>query len=392
MPAFPFLAALAGIGFGWLVIGIKRAADRIQKPRWTVPVTVLVVFLVFLPQSIHLVRLYPHLLSYYSATVGGLPGAARLGLETTYWCESYAAAIPYLNEHTQPGDTIWVDPWSHNVLIYYQVHGRLRPDVKIAFPPYAQASLFPEYGPPTVATHDASDLIVVQYRQTTIGSTPENPGSDSFNPHPDSEWLSAHEPDFQQSSDGVPIMEIYSNPTAEVSEDSQESESESRPAVPLTANGGTRTSEVGNFSVQAPPDLEFTGIIQELNFAGGLVLNMYEGPGEGNSFYSIIYFDYPVEWAADPNASQALLTGARDGWLGEINGTLIEEHAVSLGNHPGREGVAEAEYNNQVAKVRYRYYLVQNRCYQVMVWVPKDGTFTAEMEAFLQSFSLLKDL
>jgi hypothetical protein len=146
LPAFPFLAALAGMGFGWLVIGIQRAADRVQKPRWAATVTVLAVLLVFLPQSINMVRLYPHLLSYYSENVGGLPGATRLGLETTYWCESYAAALPYLNEHAKPGDMIWVDPWSHNVMIYDQVHGRLRPDVKIAFPSYASASLFPEYG------------------------------------------------------------------------------------------------------------------------------------------------------------------------------------------------------------------------------------------------------
>jgi hypothetical protein len=392
MPAFPFLAALAGIGFGWLMVGIQRAADRMHKSHWAVPVTVLAVVLAFLPQSINLVRLYPHLLSYYSETVGGLPGAARLELETTYWCESYAAALPYLNEHAKPGDMIWVDPWSHNVMIYYQVHGRLRPDVKIAFPPYAQANLFPEYGPPTVATHAASDFIVLQYRQTTIGSTRENPGSDSFLPHPDSQWISTHEPVYRLSYDGVPIMEIYSNPTAQASADTQASESEPGQTVQVPANVQAYTSEVGNFTVQVPPNLEFTETTQEVDSAGGLSLNIFRSTSEGNSLYDIIYFDYPVEWAADPNASQALLDGPRDGWLKEIKGILIEEHAVSLGNLPGREGIVEAEYNGLPMKIKYRNYLVQNRCYQIAVWIPKDGTFTAEMEAFLQSFALLKDL
>jgi hypothetical protein len=392
MPAFLFLAALAGMGFDWLVIGIRRAADRLRKPRLAVPATILAAFIVFLPQSISLVRLYPHLLSYYSETVGGLPGAARLGLETTYWCESYAAAIPYLNEHAKPGDTIWVDPWSHNVLIYYQVHGWLRSDIKIAFPPFAQSSLFPEYGPPTFATYAASDFVVVQYRQTTIESTRENPGRDSFIPHPDSQWISAHEPVFRLSYDGVPIMEIYSNPTAQASADTQVSESGPGQTVPLPAGGQAFTSEAGNFTVQVPPHLEFTKTTREVASAGGLSLTIYRGAGEGDSIFDIIYFDYPAEWAADPNASQALLEGARDGWLLQIQGALIEEHAVSLGNYPGREGMAEAEFNGLPMKIKYRNYLVRNRCYQIIVWIPKDGTFTAEMEAFLQSFALLKDL
>lgn len=33
---------------------------------------------------------------------------------------------------------------------------------------------------------------------------------------------------------------------------------------------------------------------------------------------------------ADPNASQALLDGARDGWLKYIKGTLIEERGIYL--------------------------------------------------------------
>jgi len=391
MPAFFFLAALAGMGFGWLAAGIRRVADRIRKPRWAAPAAVLAAILFFLPQSISLVRLYPHLLSYYSETVGGLPGAARLGLETTYWCESYAAAIPYLNEHARPGDTVWVDPWSYNVLIYYQVHDRLRDDIKIAFPPFAQSNLFPEYGPPTYATYAASDFIIVQYRQTTIGSTQANPGSESFLPHPDTQWISTHEPVYRLSYDGVPIMEIYTNPTAQASSDTPASGSGPGPALAFTVDGGVLKSGAGNFTAQVPSGLEFAASTRHVDAAGGLLLNMFSGAGAGNSFYSIIYFDYPAGMAADSNSAQGLLSGARDGWLQEIHGTRIEEHAVSLGEYPGVEGIAEAESGGRQMKIMYRHYLVQNRCYQISVWIPADGTFTAEMEAFLQSFALLQD-
>jgi len=62
-----------------------------------------------------------------------------------------------------------------------------------------------------------------------------------------------------------------------------------------------------------------------------------------------------------------------------------------LGNYPGMEGIAEAEYNGLPMKIKFRNYLVRNRYYQISVWIPKEGTFTAEMEAFLQSFGLLND-
>ncbi len=394
MPAFPFLAALAGMGFGWLVTGIRRAAGRLQKPRWAAPLIVLAVALAFLPQSIHLARLYPHLLSYYSETVGGLPGATRLGLETTYWCETYAAALPYLNAHARPGDVIWVDPWAHNVMIYYQVHGRLRSDVKVAFPRFAPASLFPEYGPPTFATYAASDYLVLQYRQTTIGSTLENSGGEAFTPRPDAEWISAHEPAYRLSFDGVPIMEIYANPMAQASADTQASVSELATTEQLATTepvGQVFISEAGNFSVQVPAHLEFTQTTEEDASAGGLSLNIYQSAGGAGGLFDIVYFDYPPEWAANPNAAPALLDGARDGWLMEIQGTPIEEQAASLGDYPGRAGLAEAEYYGLPMKIKYRIYLVQNRCYQISVWIPKDGTFSEEMETYLQSFALWKE-
>jgi hypothetical protein len=386
MHIFPFLAALAGMGFGWLVIGIQRAADRMQKPRWAVPATVLAVVLAFLPQSISLVRLYPHLLSYYSETVGGIPGAARLGLETTYWCETYAAALPYLNEHAKPGDMIWVDPLSQNVMVYYQVHGRLRSDVKIAYSPYAPTwpFVYSEYGPPTPATHSTSDFIVLQYRQTLVGSTPENPDRHFFSPHPDSQWISTHELVYQLSQDGVPIMEIYSSSPA------QGFESElGQAAVPVPANWQAFESEAGNFMVQAPPNREFTETTQKVEIAS---VHLYESFSEEDGSYAIFYLDLPAEWTADPNASQGMLNSIRDGWLNIIQGTLLEERTVSLGDYPGGEAIVAANINDLPVKFKIRYYLVQNRYYQIMAGIPKDRTFTPEMDAFLQSFALLKDL
>lgn len=377
MHVFPFLAALAGMGFGWIVIGIQQAADRMQKPRWVVPVTVLAILLAFLPQSIDLIRLYPHLLSYYSENVGGIPGAARLGLETTYWCETYAAAIPYLNEHAKPGDMIWVDPLSQNVMVYYQVHGRLRSDVKIAYSPYAPTwpFVYDEYGSSTPATHSTSDWIVLQYRQTLMGSTPANPDRHFFSPHPDLQWTHTHKLQYQLSQDGVPIMEIYANPKAQSS---------------ASGLGQTFKSEAGNFTIQVPPNLEFTESTKEVDSGntstGTLNVHIYE-----SGSYAIHYFDLPAKLTTDPSASQTVLDNIRDLFLSSIKGTLIEARGISLRDHPGVEAIAEGNSNGQAIKIKVRYYLVQNRIYIIIVGIPKDGTFPAETDAFLQSFSLLKE-
>ncbi|MGE5776373.1 MAG: ArnT family glycosyltransferase, partial [Chloroflexota bacterium] len=370
MHVFPFLAGLAGMGFGWLLTGIRQAADRLQRPRWAMPVTALAIVLAFLPQSISLVRLYPHLLSYYSETVGGIPGAARLGLETTYWCETYSAALPYLNEHVKPGDVIWVDPLSQNVMVYYQLHGRLRGDVKIAYSPYAPTwpFVYEAYGPPTPATHSGSDWIVLQYRQTLMESTRQNPDRHFFSPHPDVKWTSTHELKYRLSQDGVPIMEIYANaPTAGFKSELGQA------AVPVPANWQTFESKAGNFTVQVPPDLEFTQTTQKVE---NYNVYIYDSFREDRGSYTIFHLDVPAQWVSDPNAARALLDGTRDGWLGLVQGAVIEERQLSLGDYPGGEAIVEGTVNDAPVKFKTRYYLVQYHYYQIVVGIPEDRTFT----------------
>lgn len=392
MPVFPFLAALAGIGFGWLVMAIRRGAERFQRPRWAVPVTGVAFLLVLLPQSIGLIRLYPHLLSYYSEAVGGLPGATRLGMETTYWCESYAAAIPYLNEHAKPGDMIWVDPLSQNVMVYYQVHGRLRRDVKIAYSSFAPywPFIYPGFGPPTVADDASSDLIVLQYRQTLMGSTPEKPDRQFYSPHPDFEWASTHQPLFRLSHDGVPIMDIYSNPKAKTAKVEL-----SDVVVEVPVDFGLFKPKAGGFTVRVPQDVTLAESILDVDtgdpVVGKLKLHIYEGSADGKSSYMLHYFDLPTVLTADPSAAQGLLHAVRDRQIKDSEGKLIAEREIALGAYPGGEALVDAKQRSLPVRIKARNYLVRGRYYQISISVPKDGIFSTEMEAFLQSFALAED-
>lgn len=203
MPLFPFLAALAGAGFGWTLAGLRRLLERIGRPALFAPAGLLLGALLLLPQSVAMGRQYPHLLSYYSEGVGGLTGAIRLGLETTYWCESYLAALPYINEHAQPGDRIWAEPWSHDVLIYYQTRGLLRSDLRILAPyPGLVSILGPDAPHPVAGDHTRGHWFIFQYRQTQYGEA----GEDYFM----IEYLRALGPPvYSVSYAGVPIMELY---------------------------------------------------------------------------------------------------------------------------------------------------------------------------------------
>jgi hypothetical protein len=195
---------LAGAGFGWILAGLKKLADRIQRPGSFAPAGIFLAVLFLAPQVITMIGLFPHLLSYYSEGVGGLPGATKLKLETTYWCESYAAAIPYINAHAQPGDRIWVEPWSYDILIYYQLHGRLRSDVKILHnAPGAQSIFGPNAPRPVYGDYFNADWILLEYRQTQFiqmgGVISRLPA-----------YLKQLKPPVVRVSyQGIPIMELY---------------------------------------------------------------------------------------------------------------------------------------------------------------------------------------
>jgi hypothetical protein len=197
MPVFPCIAALAGLGLDRTRCWAGERLRRLGALRPTKAVPALLMAAAFVPHLAAAGSLYPHLLSYYAASIGGIRGATRLGLETTYWCETYAAALPYLNAHAQPGDTVWVEPWSHDVLRYYQAHGQLDPRLRISRLPEAP-SFFSGWGPETVdVALDEADYAVIQYRQTR------------FEIYEIPDYLRGRAPAYRLSHQGVPLLDIY---------------------------------------------------------------------------------------------------------------------------------------------------------------------------------------
>jgi len=164
MPVFPYLAALAGIGFVRTIPTIHSFLTkwRIQVRRNQL--IAVMIMLVFVPHLLLASDLYPHLLSYYSEAIGGAYGAKLLGLETTYWCETYSEVLPYLNTHARPGAVINAE--CEDVMIYYQLHGLLRLDLQIANGPDA-VSAFPDFRL-NPSTFKEADYVVIQDRQSGL--------------------------------------------------------------------------------------------------------------------------------------------------------------------------------------------------------------------------------
>lgn len=134
LPAFPFIACLAGIGGAqvWLWRG------RIGKA---------IIIGVLGLAAVALAWTHPYELSYYNSLVGGAWGANRLGFETTYWGDTVNREVmAYVNAHCPDGSTVAVWPRHQAFLDYFPWMkrglswdkdwrpGRPPPDFLIIFP------------------------------------------------------------------------------------------------------------------------------------------------------------------------------------------------------------------------------------------------------------------
>ena len=115
LAAFGCLAICAGLGAGRLVE---------RRGRWGK----VVVVAALLEGAASVAAMMPVPLSYYSPIVGGLPGAARLGMEPTYYWDALGdGALDAINRRTAPGEIV-LFPVTTGSLRYLAASGKLRPD------------------------------------------------------------------------------------------------------------------------------------------------------------------------------------------------------------------------------------------------------------------------
>jgi hypothetical protein len=121
LPAFGFWCVLAGVG-GQEVW--DRSSHFLDAKRTMLVRATMIVAL--LANAINLARYYPQTLSHYNILVGGVRGAAALGMEPAYWWDSLDAdVLNWLNDHTEPEARVAFSA-SANISILHG-WGRLRP-------------------------------------------------------------------------------------------------------------------------------------------------------------------------------------------------------------------------------------------------------------------------
>lgn len=120
--AFPFLGIVAGLGAATLWnaapgrFPLRKAAGRI------------VVLGVYAACFFNMFLYAPQWLSYYNLAIGGLPGAARAGMEPTYYWDGLdAEVIDWINEHTGPDELVAFSSGDFEAFGLYYEEGRLRP-------------------------------------------------------------------------------------------------------------------------------------------------------------------------------------------------------------------------------------------------------------------------
>lgn len=104
LPSFAFFAALAGVGAGRaLYRNSLLQGDRIIAQGWAK----VAIVLALAAAMFDAVSYFPHNLSYYSRLIGGLRGAAYLGMEPTYYWDSLdRRTLAWLADHTAADEKI----------------------------------------------------------------------------------------------------------------------------------------------------------------------------------------------------------------------------------------------------------------------------------------------
>ncbi len=132
LPAFPFLAALAGGGFAWLQSGLTERMRLGARggARLSALACVALAGIVLYPGAHGVFATHPYQLAYYNRLAGGSAGATSRGFETIYWGQVFASAPSFLNDVPEESPRVLVVPKGViSLLTYPQRVGIVRPDV-----------------------------------------------------------------------------------------------------------------------------------------------------------------------------------------------------------------------------------------------------------------------
>lgn len=157
--------------------------------------------------------------------------------------------------------------------------------------------------------------------------------------------------------------------------------------TPPAAAGVPFESKEGKFSAVFPSAPE-ASTLPTPTALGNIDQKMFS-VSKGDAFFAASFADYPAE-AMKGQDLKKILDGARDGAAQNIQGKVTSESEIKIGAHTGRDVRIEATVQGISVVANIRFYLVENRLYQMLVVRPgAAGVSDDEVKQFLDSFKLL---
>lgn len=126
--AYPFLALFAARGFALLAGKITELHDRLRA-RPEVTRGVLGAVLVAGPLVMTL-GAHPFGLSFYGPLLGGVPGAASLGMNRSFWGYTTGSLTSVLNERAKPNAGVYLHDTAAQSWELLRADGKVRPDLR----------------------------------------------------------------------------------------------------------------------------------------------------------------------------------------------------------------------------------------------------------------------
>jgi hypothetical protein len=130
IPAFVFLAMLAGSGFDLVVRSLMRLGrtKKLTSVLVGTAATVLLGVAVCRP----LTKIYPYGLEYYNELIGGVKGARERGMETSYWWTAFNfEGLDSVNKILPQGASLGFYPMTSDLWELYGEMGLLRKDISV---------------------------------------------------------------------------------------------------------------------------------------------------------------------------------------------------------------------------------------------------------------------
>ena len=126
LPAYPFLALLAGITLSRLFAQLFARSRLSPVLAFALPLALA------LPGAANIYGTQPYGLSQYNALAGGPAGGADLGLNRQFWGYAVRGLLPWLNENLRENTRVYFHDTNWGSYRAYIREGLLRPDIRYA--------------------------------------------------------------------------------------------------------------------------------------------------------------------------------------------------------------------------------------------------------------------